>query len=364
MIKAKSSNPVFLIDEIDKMTKDIKGDPASALLEVLDPEQNSLFYDNYIEEAYDLSSVMFILTANSLEDIPYALRDRLEIINLSTYTIFEKLDIAQNYMMGKLLKEHGLSKSNLVISEEMLKYIIMSYTKEAGVRELERVLSSIMRKVAKQIVENGKKIKVTVTKEIVEEYLGKRKYESLEEVSDNAIGVVNGLAYTIFGGSILPIETTYYKGKGNIIMTGSLGDVMKESASVAVGYVKANAKKFNIDILSIEENDIHINAINGAIPKDGPSAGVTLVTSILSSFLNKKIDKTIGMTGEITLNGKILPIGGLKEKTISAFNSGIKTIFLPKDNKQDESDIPDEIKNNINIIYVENYKEIYDYLFK
>lgn len=363
MIKSKVSNPVFLIDEIDKMTKDIKGDPASALLEVLDPEQNTLFYDNYIEEAFDLSKVMFILTANSYEDIPYALRDRLEVINLSSYTIYEKLDITKNYMLDKLLTEHGLTKSNLVISDDMIEYIIEYYTKEAGVRELERVLSSIMRKVAKKIVENGENLKICINKDNVESYLGKRKFEKIQN-SENNIGVVNGLAYTIYGGSILPIETTYYKGKGNLIMTGSLGDVMKESASVAIGYVKTNQKKFNIDIKLLENNDIHINAINGAIPKDGPSAGVTLVTSILSAFLNKKVDNTIGMTGEITLNGNVLAIGGLKEKTISAFNSGIKTIFLPIGNKQDESEIPSEIKQKLNIIYVTNYIEIFDYLFK
>ena len=363
MIKAKVSNPVFLIDEIDKMTKDIKGDPASALLEVLDQSQNNLFYDNYIEEAFDLSKVMFILTANSLEDIPYALRDRLEIINLSTYTLFEKLDIAKHYMMDKLLKEHGLTKSNLVIDDEMIKYIITNYTKEAGVRELERILSSIMRKVAKEIVETNKRIKVVLDENNIEKYLGKKKYNYDSDI-DTLPGVVNGLAYTMYGGSILPIETTYYKGKGNIIMTGSLGDVMKESTSVAIGYVKANHEAFKIDINKLEENDIHINAINGAIPKDGPSAGVTLVTSIISSFLKKNIDKTIGMTGEITLNGNILAIGGLKEKVISAFNSGIETIFLPYSNMQDKSDIPEEVYNKINFIYVKNYSEIFNYLFK
>ena len=364
MIKAKVSNPVFLIDEIDKMTKDIKGDPASALLEVLDPEQNTLFYDNYIEEAYDLSKVMFILTANTLEDIPYALRDRLEIINLSSYTIFEKLDICKNYMMDKLLKEHGLSKSNLTISDDMMKYIISSYTKEAGVRELERVLSNIMRKIVKEIVESNKKIKVVITEKNIEEYLGKRKYNLIENNDIKSAGVVNGLAYTMYGGSILPIETTYYKGKGNIIMTGSLGDVMKESASVAVGYVKSNHEVFDIDIKKLEENDIHINAINGAIPKDGPSAGVTLVTAIISSFLNIKVDKSIGMTGEITLNGNILAIGGLKEKLISAFNSGIKTVFLPIENKNDENEIPEDVKKELNLIYVENYIEIFNCLFR
>ena len=361
IIKSKVSNPVFLIDEVDKMTKDIKGDPASTLLEVLDPEQNTMFYDNYIEEAFDLSNVMFILTANSESDIPYALRDRLEIINLSSYTIFEKIDIAKDYMYDKLLKEHGLTKSNVVINDETLKYIIEGYTKEAGVRELERVLSSIMRKVAKEIVIEGKKIKKEITKEVVEEYLGKRKYEHQEKIKNNTKGIVNGLAYTNYGGEILPIETTLYKGKGNIILTGSLGDVMKESASVALGYVKSN---FDIDIKKLEENDIHINAINTAIPKDGPSAGITLVTSILSFLLDKKVDSKIAMTGEITLNGKILPIGGLKEKTIAAFNSGVKTIFIPKENEVDENDIPKNVKDEIKIIYVENYSEIFDYLFK
>ena len=364
IIKAKVSNPVFLIDEIDKMTKDIKGDPASTLLEVLDPEQNTMFYDNYIEEAYDLSQVMFILTANSLEDIPYALRDRLEIIQLSTYTIFEKLDIAKNYMIKNLLTEHGLTKSNLTINDDMLKYIILNYTKEAGVRELERVLSSIMRKVAKEKIETNKNIKVNINKDNVENYIDKRKYEIIDEVKNNSVGVVNGLAYTIYGGSILPIETTYYKGKGNIILTGYLGEIMKESASIAIGYVKANYDKFKIDYKKLQENDIHINALNTAIPKEGPSAGVTLVTSILSSFLNKKVDNVVGMTGEITLNGDILAIGGVKEKVISAFNSNIKTIFLPLSNKQDEKDIPDEIKDKLNIIYVENYIEIFNYLFK
>ena len=363
MIKSKVSNPVFLIDEIDKMTKDIKGDPASALLEVLDPEQNSFFYDNYIEDGYDLSQVMFILTANSVEDIPYALRDRLEIISLSSYTIFDKIEIVKNYMFDNLLKTHGITKSNITISDEMIKYIIEYYTCEAGVRELERVLSSIMRKVAKKIVESNKKLKIVINKDRIEELLGKKKFSKIEN-KDSECGVVNGLAYTTYGGAILPIETTYYKGNGNIIMTGYLGDIMKESASVAIGFVKSKHSEFGINIKKLSENDIHINAINGAIPKDGPSAGVTLVTSIISSFINKKVDKTIGMTGEITLNGKILAIGGLKEKSIAAFNAGIKTIFVPKENEQDENDIPDVIKDELKIIYVDNYMQIFDYLFK
>ncbi len=364
MIKAKVNNPVFLIDEIDKMTKDIKGDPASCLLEVLDPEQNSLFYDNYIEEAYDLSNVMFILTANSESDIPYALADRLEIVRLSSYTIFEKIDIVKNYMFDKLLKQNGLTKSNITIDDDTLKYVIQSYTKEAGVRELERVLSSIMRKIARNIVETGKRVKKTITINNVEDYLGKKIYFDIDNTIISSSGIVNGLAYTKYGGSILQIETTYYKGKGNIIMTGSLGDVMKESASVAIGFVKANHKRFGIDLKLLENNDIHVNATNGAIPKDGPSAGITLVTSMISSFLNKKVDNIVAMTGEITLNGNVLAIGGLKEKLISAFNSQIKTVFIPKENIIDEDDIPKEVLDSLNIIYVENYYEIFDYLFK
>lgn len=364
IIKSKVSNPVFLIDEVDKMTKDIKGDPAAALLEVLDPEQNNIFYDNYIEEAYDLSKVMFILTANSYQDIPYALRDRLEIINLSSYTVFEKLDIVKNYMFSKLLKEHGLTKSNIAINDDTIKYIIEYYTKEAGVRELGRKISKIMRKVAKEIVQNGKRIKRVIDENNIEEYLGKKKYISISNDDYNNKGVVNGLAYTSFGGSILKIETTYYSGAGNIILTGSLGDVMKESASVAIGYVKANHKKFKINIDKLSENDIHINAINGAIPKEGPSAGITLVTSILSALLNKKVDNSVAMTGEITLNGKVIGIGGLKEKMISAYNSGIKTVFIPKENKSDEDELPNEVKDNVKIIYIDDYIDIFNYLFK
>ncbi len=362
LIKAKSSNPVFLIDEIDKMTKDIKGDPSSCLLEVLDPEQNSTFYDNYIEEAFDLSKVMFILTANSLLDIPYALRDRFEIINLTSYTTFEKLDIVKNYMFSKLLKEHGLTKNNLIIDDETINFIIKHYTKEAGVRELERVLSSLMRKIAKEIITGSKRKKFVLNEEDVIRLLGNIKYVDICTTINNP-GVVNGLAYTDLGGSILPIEVSHYKGKGNVNMTGSLGNVMKESAQISIGYIKNNYKEFGVDIKKLNDDDIHINALHAGIPKDGPSAGITLVTAILSSFLNKKIDNKIGMTGEITLNGNILGIGGLREKSITAYNSGIKKIFIPKENESDISEIPKEVLDSLEIVFVSNYSEIFNNLF-
>lgn len=362
LIKAKSSNPVFLIDEIDKMTKDIKGDPSSCLLEVLDSEQNSTFYDNYIEEAFDLSKVMFILTANSLLDIPYALRDRLEIINLTSYTTFEKLDIVKNYMFSKLLKEHGLTKNNLIIDDETINFIIKHYTKEAGVRELERVLSSLMRKIAKEIITGSKRKKFVLNEEDVIRLLGNIKYVNIGTTINNP-GVVNGLAYTDLGGSILPIEVSHYKGKGNVNMTGSLGNVMKESAQISIGYIKNNYKEFGVDIKKLNDDDIHINALHAGIPKDGPSAGITLVTAILSSFLNKKIDNKIGMTGEITLNGNILGIGGLREKSIAAYNSGIKKIFIPKENESDISEIPKEVLDSLEIVFVSNYSEIFNNLF-
>ena len=362
LIKAKSSNPVFLIDEIDKMTKDIKGDPSSCLLEVLDPEQNSTFYDNYIEEAFDLSKVMFILTANSLLDIPYALRERLEIINLTSYTTFEKLDIVKNYMFSKLLKEHGLTKNNLIIDDETINFIIKHYTKEAGVRELERVLSSLMRKIAKEIITGSKRKKFVLNEEDVIRLLGNIKYVDIGTTINNP-GVVNGLAYTDLGGSILPIEVSHYKGKGNVNMTGSLGNVMKESAQISIGYIKNNYKEFGVDIKKLNDDDIHINALHAGIPKDGPSAGITLVTAILSSFLNKKIDNKIGMTGEITLNGNILGIGGLREKSIAAYNSGIKKIFIPKENESDILEIPKEVLDSLEIVFVSNYSEIFNNLF-
>ena len=359
--KAKSSNPVFLIDEIDKMTKDIKGDPASSLLSVLDPEQNSLFSDNYIEENVDLSNVMFVATANYIDDIPEALKDRLEIINISGYTEFEKLDIVKKHLLKKICENHGMEFEKISISDDVILKIIRSYTKEAGVRELERKLSDIIRKIVTQIVSNNIKIgKINILEKDLEKYLGKPKFMNFNNLEQASVGIVNGLAYTYFGGDTLPIEVTYFKGNGDLILTGCLGDVMKESAKIALSYIKANSKLFNIDYDKITKNDIHIHVPEGAIKKDGPSAGITLTTALISAFTNLKIDNTLAMTGEMTLRGKVLPIGGLKEKSIGAFRNGIKKIIIPKDNLGDLDDIPNDIKECVEYIPVKNYKEVFE----
>ena len=362
MIKAKSSNPLFLIDEIDKMTKGFNGDPESAMLEVLDREQNKFFTDNFLEEPFDLSNVMFVLTANDINEIPYPLLDRLEIIELSSYTEFEKLNIVKDYMFNNLLKTHGLTNKNVSISDEAILSIIENYTKEAGVRELERILSKILRKIAKNII-NDSNYTIDIEKDNLYDFLGKEKYHLIKN-NNNPSGIVNGLAYTPFGGVILPIEVSFYKGTGNIILTGSLGDVMQESAKIAVGYVKNNLSNLGIDEDYFNKHDIHINAIEGAIKKDGPSAGTALTTSIISALLDKKVPNSIAMTGEITLKGNILPIGGLREKAIGAYNSKVTKIFIPKENEKDLEDIPVEIKDNLKIIFVEKYEDIYKQIFK
>lgn len=363
--KAKSSNPVFLIDEIDKMTKDIKGDPASCLLSVLDPEQNSMFSDNYIEENVDLSSVMFVATANYIDDIPEALKDRLEIINISGYTEFEKLDIVKKHLLKKICDNHGLEFEKISISDEVILKIIRNYTKEAGVRELERQLATIIRKTVTKIVTNNIKIeKINILEKDLEKYLGKPKFMNFNKLEESLVGIVNGLAYTYFGGDTLPIEVTYFKGSGKLTLTGCLGDVMKESASIALSYIKANSKEFGLDYEKINKSDIHIHVPEGAVPKDGPSAGITLTTALISAFGSLKVDNTLAMTGEITLRGKVLPIGGLKEKSIGAFRNGIKKIIIPKDNIRDLDEIPKEIKENIEYIPVEDYKEIFKIISK
>lgn len=365
MKKAKSMNPVFLIDEIDKMTYGYKGDPASTMLEILDPEQNRYFSDNYIEEEFDLSKVMFIATANNIEDIPEALRDRLEIVMLSGYTEYEKLDIARKYLLPKICKEHGVNVKGIDIKDEVLLYIIRYYTKEAGVRDLERNLSTIIRKIVTSLVFSHILVnKVIIDKKKVEEYLGKQKYSFIGSNKQTEIGVVNGLAYTKFGGDVLPIEANYFKGNGNLVLTGSLGDVMKESAIIALNYIKSNCKYFHVDYPLITENDIHIHVPEGAIPKDGPSAGITLVTTMISLFTNFKVPSDIAMTGEITLRGKVLPIGGLKEKSIGAHRNGIRTIIIPEENIKDLEDIPDEVKKDIEYIPVKNYKDVMKFLKK
>lgn len=367
MKKAGVSNPVFLIDEIDKMTSNIKGDPASALLEVLDPEQNKYFIDHFIEEDYDLSKVMFIATANYLYDIPEPLRDRLEIVELSGYTEYEKLDIAKRHLIIKQSKEHGLNKEQVLIEDYAILSVIRDYTKEAGVRELERLIATILRKIVTEFISIDKSNKnrtVKVTVDMLEKYLGKKKYFFSNNDMKNRVGVVNGLAYTPFGGDILPIEVTFYKGKGDLVLTGSLGDTMKESARIALSYIKSHADEFNIDYEVIEKNDIHIHVPEGAISKDGPSAGITLTTALISAFTKKPIDHTIGMTGEMTLRGNVLPIGGLKEKTIGAHRGGIKTIIIPKENERDLEDIPKEIRKDLEFIMVNQYKDVIDIVIK
>lgn len=359
MKKAGTNNPVFLIDEIDKLTKDYRSDPASCLLDVLDREQNSMFVDNYIEEEYDLSKVMFILTANNSNDIPEALRDRLEIINLPSYTLIEKLNIAKNHLIPKLLKEYDLK--NVTITDDAINKIITNYTKESGARELNRLLSSVLRKIIVDKLKN-KKDKYVIEVDDVEKYLGIEKYVTSKNNKITSTGVVNALAYTPYGGEILRVSSTCYKGDKDIIVTGLLGESMKESVSVALSYIKTNYKLFNIDY-KMFDNDFHIHFESGSIPKDGPSAGVTIITSILSTLTDKVIDSKISMTGEVTLRGDILPIGGLKEKLIAASQNNINIVFIPKDNIKDLEDIDVELQEKIKIIPVSNYMEIYKKIF-
>lgn len=357
MKKAGTTNPVFLIDEIDKMGADYKGDPSSAMLEVLDPEQNSMFQDHYLEETYDLSDVMFIATANYLENIPAPLLDRLEIINLSSYTELEKLNICKDYLIPKVLKKDGLKPSQFSISDEMITHVIRHYTRESGVRELERMMETLARKATLEIYTKSKR-SIKVTKKLVQEWLGHEKFEYGTKEKKNQVGVVTGLAYTAFGGDILQIEVNYFEGKGKLIITGQLGDVMKESAEIALDYVKSNAKKFGIDVKFFETHDIHIHVPEGAVPKDGPSAGVTLTTAFVSALTNKAVDANCAMTGEVTLRGNVLPIGGLREKSIAANRSGITKVFIPKGNVKDIDELPDIVKENITFMPVDKVDTI------
>ena len=357
MKKAGTTNPVFLIDEIDKMGADYKGDPSSAMLEVLDPEQNSMFQDHYLEETYDLSDVMFIATANYLENIPAPLLDRLEIINLSSYTELEKLNICKDHLIPKVLKKDGLKPSQFSISDEMITHVIRHYTRESGVRELERMMETLARKATLEIYTKSKR-SIKVTKKLVQEGLGHEKFEYGTKEKKNQVGVVTGLAYTAFGGDILQIEVNYFEGKGKLIITGQLGDVMKESAEIALDYVKSNAKKFGIDVKFFETHDIHIHVPEGAVPKDGPSAGVTLTTAFVSALTNKAVDANCAMTGEVTLRGNVLPIGGLREKSIAANRSGITKVFIPKGNVKDIDELPDIVKENITFMPVDKVDTI------
>ncbi|WFQ91864.1 Lon protease 1 [Mycoplasma feriruminatoris] len=361
--RAKVKNPLFLLDEIDKMASDQRGDPASAMLEVLDPEQNKEFSDHYIEEPYDLSTVMFIATANYIENIPEALYDRMEIINLSSYTEIEKMHIAKDYLTKKILEEDQLTEDELRFTDEAYDEIIKYYTREAGVRQLERHLATIARKFIVKLL-NGEITNLVVTREVVNEYLGKHIFEHTSKEEESQVGVVTGLAYTQFGGDILPIEVSTYAGKGNLTLTGKLGEVMKESATIALTYVKANHEKFGISKDKFDDIDIHIHVPEGAVPKDGPSAGITLTTALISALSKQPVSKDFGMTGEITLRGNVLPIGGLREKSISAARSGLKHILIPAKNVKDIEDVPQEVQDVLKITPVSKYEDVYEIIFK
>ncbi len=355
-------NPLMLLDEIDKVSSDYKGDTSSALLEVLDAEQNSRFRDHYVEIPIDLSEVLFIATANSAQDIPRPLLDRMELIEVSSYTENEKMHIAKEHLVRKQIKKNGLKKDQLSISEEALSMVIRGYTREAGVRSLERKLGEICRKAAREIYEGNKK-KVTVTKKNLEQFLGKEKYTFDMAGKTDEVGIVRGLAWTSVGGDTLEIEVNVMPGKGEFKLTGQLGDVMKESAQAGISYIRSVSEKFDIPKEFFKENDIHIHIPEGAVPKDGPSAGITMATAMLSAITKKKVRADVAMTGEITLRGRILPIGGLKEKTLAAKNAGIKTICVPKKNEKDMDEIPDEIKNGLKIVYVETMEDVLDTAF-
>ncbi len=358
IVNVKSKNPVFLLDEIDKMSVDFRGDPASALLEVLDPEQNNTFRDHYLEVPFDLSEVMFITTANNEDEIPYSLRDRMEIINISGYTEYEKLQIAQLFLFPKRLNNHGFKKDDIEISEKAMKKIIQEYTHEAGVRGLEKEISSICRKVALKLVYFKKNKRVRITLKNLENYLGIPKYKIEKIGQEDTVGLATGLAWTEIGGEVLSVETIVMPGKGKLTLTGQLGDVMQESGKAALTYARSRAAKFKIDSKFYENCDIHVHIPEGAVPKDGPSAGITMATSLISSLTDIPIRKDVAMTGEITLQGKVLPVGGLKEKILAAYQFGIKTIIIPKDNFKNLEDLPNDIKKRLKFIMVTNIDEV------
>ncbi len=357
---AGTMNPVFLLDEIDKLASDFKGDPSSALLEVLDPEQNNAFRDNYLEIPFDLSKVIFITTANNPDAIPAPLYDRMEIIEMSGYTPEEKLQIAKKHLIGKQLKAHGISEDRLSFTDDGIEKIIYSYTRESGVRGLEKEIANVMRKVAVKIVSGEAQDKIVVTKDNVKEFLGVEKYLENEKPEHSEVGAATGLAWTAVGGEILTIEVSIVSGKGEILLTGHLGDVMKESARTAISYIHAHADDYDIPERAFKDKDIHIHVPEGAIPKDGPSAGITIATAVFSALTGKGVRNDVAMTGEITLRGKVLPIGGLKEKSLAAMRAGIKKVLIPVDNMKDLADIPASVKNGVKFIPVENVSEVFN----
>lgn len=360
MSKAKTSNPLFLLDEIDKMTSDMRGDPSSAMLEVLDPNQNANFRDNYLEVPFDLSQVMFIMTANSLSTIQKPLLDRMEVIEMDGYTQDEKYEIARRYLVPKQMKQNGISEVEVEFDKSAIDKIIDDYTKESGVRELERQIAEVCRKIATKVV-GGENVSYRLTADNVSEYLGVEKYQGDSDIVSGEVGAVNGLAWTSVGGVTMPIEVRMLPyGSGKIVLTGSLGDVMKESAEIAVSLIKSKAKELGIDGDLFNKNDIHIHVPAGATPKDGPSAGIALATAVLSAVTGKSVKDKLAMTGEITLRGKVLPIGGLKEKTLAAQRSGIKTVIIPEQNKKDMQELPKCVLDNIDFVLADNISKVFE----
>ena len=358
MKKAGSMNPIFLLDEVDKMSMDFRGDPSAALLEVLDPEQNNTFLDHYLDVEYDLSSVMFICTANILHTIPQALRDRMEVLQLAGYTEVEKVEIARKFLTPKAVEGGGLTKDNIVFKDEAFQAIIQRYTREAGVRNLEREISSICRKVARKVISEGKTFSEDITAEKVTQYLGVPRFRNTMAEEKDEIGIATGLAWTEVGGEILVTEATLMPGKGHLTLTGKLGDVMQESAQAAMSYVRSKADEYGLPKDFNRKSDVHVHVPEGAIPKDGPSAGITLATALVSALTRVPIRKDVAMTGEITLRGKVLPIGGVKEKVLAAHRAGIKNLILPKDNEKDLADIPKNVLDTLNIYMVQTMDEV------
>ncbi len=355
--KAESKNPVFLLDEIDKMSVDFRGDPSAALLEVLDPEQNTAFADHYLEVSFDLSNIMFITTANTLHNIPYALRDRMELIEFPGYTEDEKLHIAKKFLVAKKIKEHGLIGENLEFSDESLLFLIRRYTREPGVRNLEREIAKVCRKIARKVVE-GKKGKVELTIESLPGYLGQPKFKHRDIEKDLVPGIATGLAWTENGGEVLTTETVTMPGKGELLLTGTLGEVMKESGRAALSYIRSRAAELSIDPEFYKKIDIHVHVPEGAIPKDGPSAGITMAISMISALTNTPVNPDIAMTGEITLRGRVLPVGGIKEKMLAAHRSGIKTVLLPQENEKDLEDIPKDVRKSMRFKPISSMDEV------
>src|SRR5512143_2532114 len=358
MKKAGTVNPVFLLDEVDKMSMDFRGDPSAALLEVLDPEQNNTFLDHYLDVEYDLSHVMFICTANVLHTVPQALRDRMEVLQLPGYTEQEKTEIAKRFLVLKSVEGTGLTAENITFTDDAISTVIQRYTREAGVRNLEREIQSICRKVARRVVVEGKGYSEAITPERVTHHLGVPRFRPTVAEEKNEVGIATGLAWTEVGGEILVTEATLMSGKGHLTLTGKLGDVMQESAQAAMSYVRSKAEDFGIPKDFNRRTDIHIHVPEGAIPKDGPSAGITMATALVSALARVPTRKDVAMTGEITLRGKVLPIGGVKDKVLAAHRAGVKNIVLPKDNEKDLADIPKNVLDVMNVYMVETMDEV------